>query len=142
MAPLLRMTGVRKTYDTGAVAVEALRGIDLEVAESDFVAIMGPSGSGKSTLMHIIGCLDIPTAGTYELGGEDVSQMTEAELAQVRNQRVGFVFQQFNLLASMTALRNVELPLVYAGVPRAERRERALEALARVGWRPRRPPAR
>lgn len=133
MAPLLRMTGVRKTYDTGAVAVEALRGIDLEVAESDFVAIMGPSGSGKSTLMHIIGCLDIPTAGTYELGGEDVSQMTEAELAQVRNQRVGFVFQQFNLLASMTALRNVELPLVYAGVPRAERRERALEALARVG---------
>ncbi len=133
MAPLLRMTGVRKTYDTGAVAVEALRGIDLEVAESDFVAIMGPSGSGKSTLMNIIGCLDIPTAGTYELGGEDVSQMTEAELAQVRNQRVGFVFQQFNLLASMTALRNVELPLVYAGVPRAERRERALEALARVG---------
>lgn len=133
MAPLLRMTGVRKTYDTGAVAVEALRGIDLEVAESDFVAIMGPSGSGKSTLMHIIGCLDIPTAGTYELGGEDVSQMTEAELAQVRNQRVGFVFQQFNLLASMTALRNVELPLVYAGVPRAERWERALEALARVG---------
>ena len=133
MSALLRMTGVRKTYDTGAVAVEALRGVDLEVTEGDFVAIMGPSGSGKSTLMHILGCLDVPTAGTYELGGVDVSHMTEAELADVRNRRIGFVFQQFNLLASMTALRNVELPLVYAGVAKAERRERALDALARVG---------
>lgn len=133
MSALLRMTGVRKTYDTGAVAVEALRGVDLEVTEGDFVAIMGPSGSGKSTLMHILGCLDVPTAGTYELGGVDVSHMTEAELADVRNRRIGFVFQQFNLLASMTALRNVELPLVYAGVVKAERRERALDALARVG---------
>ena len=133
MSALLRMTGVRKTYDTGVVAVEALRGVDLEVAEGDFVAIMGASGSGKSTLMHILGCLDVPSAGTYELSDVDVSRMTEAELADVRNRRIGFVFQQFNLLPSMTALRNVELPLVYAGVPRAERRERALDALGRVG---------
>ena len=133
MSALLRMTGVRKTYDTGVIAVEALRGVDLEVSEGDFVAIMGPSGSGKSTLMHILGCLDIPSAGTYELSGVDVSGMTEAELAEVRNRRIGFVFQQFNLLASMTALRNVQLPLVYAGVPKAERHERAMDALARVG---------
>ena len=133
MSALLRMVDVRKTYDTGVVAVEALRGVDLEVAEGDFVAIMGPSGSGKSTLMHIVGCLDVPSAGTYELGGVDVSRMTEAELAEVRNRRIGFVFQQFNLLHSMSALRNVELPLVYAGVAKAERRERALDALGRVG---------
>ncbi len=133
MNALLRMTGVRKTYDTGVVAVEALRGVDLTVAEGDFVAIMGPSGSGKSTLMHILGCLDVPSAGTYELSGVDVSHMTEAELADVRNRRIGFVFQQFNLLPSMTALRNVQLPLVYAGVGKAERHDRAMDALTRVG---------
>ncbi|WP_082034670.1 ABC transporter ATP-binding protein [Nigerium massiliense] len=133
MTALLEMTDVRKTYDTGAVTVEALRGIDLEVMAGDYVAIMGPSGSGKSTLMHIIGCLDVPTSGSYRLGGTEVSSMTERELAEVRNRRIGFVFQQFNLLASLTALRNVELPLVYSGVGRAERRERAREALDRVG---------
>ncbi|WP_269779293.1 ABC transporter ATP-binding protein [Propioniciclava soli] len=127
------MAGVRKTYATGAVAVEALRGVDLTVDEGDFVAIVGPSGSGKSTLMHIIGCLDVPTQGRYALGGEDVSSMTEAQLADVRNRRIGFVFQQFNLLPSMTAERNVALPLMYAGVPRAERAQRAREALERVG---------
>ncbi|WP_284690936.1 ABC transporter ATP-binding protein [Propioniciclava coleopterorum] len=133
MTALLSMADVRKTYDTGAVQVEALRGVSLDVDGGDFVAITGPSGSGKSTLMHILGCLDVPTQGTYLLGGTDVSHMSEAELAQVRNRQIGFVFQQFNLLPSMTALRNVELPLVYAGVSAGERRERAREALTRVG---------
>jgi len=131
--PLLHMTGVRKTYDTGTIQVEALRGIDLEVFPGDYVAVIGPSGSGKSTLMHIIGCLDVPSAGQYQLGGHEVAEMDERELAEVRNRQIGFVFQQFNLLPSMTALRNVELPLVYAGVPRSERRARAQQALERVG---------
>ena len=133
MSPMLHMAGVRKTYSTGVVQVEALRGIDLDVAAGDYLAIMGPSGSGKSTLMHIIGCLDVPTAGSYALDGTDVSRMSEKQLAEIRNRKIGFVFQQFNLLSSLTALRNVELPLVYAGVPAAERRERALQALAKVG---------
>lgn len=131
--PLLHMAEVRKTYATGAVTVDALRGIDLDVYEGDYVAIMGPSGSGKSTLMHIVGCLDVPTSGTYMLGGHDVASLTEKDLAQVRNQQIGFVFQAFNLLPSLSALRNVELPLMYAGVSRAERRQRAVEALDRVG---------
>lgn len=130
---ILSLRGVTKTYGSGELEVHALRGIDLDVPEGDFLAITGPSGSGKSTLMHILGCLDIPTDGTYELAGVDVSQMSESELAQVRNREIGFVFQQFNLLQSQSALRNVELPLVYAGVARAERRARAAEALGRVG---------
>jgi putative ABC transport system ATP-binding protein len=130
---IISLAGVRKTYDTGTVTVEALRGVDAEILEGEYVAVIGPSGSGKSTLMHILGCLDVPTTGAYHLAGDDVSTMSEAELALVRNRRIGFVFQQFNLLASMPAWRNVELPLVYAGVPRAERRDRALAALSRVG---------
>ena len=131
--PIIELADVHKTYSTGTIEVEALRGVDLVVPEGDYVAIMGPSGSGKSTLMHILGCLDVPTTGTYRLAGVDVGVMDEEDLADVRNRRIGFVFQQFNLLASLTAQRNVELPLVYARVPRAERRRRAVEALERVG---------
>jgi putative ABC transport system ATP-binding protein len=132
-APIIELVDVHKTYATGAAEVLALRGVSLAIHPGEYVAIMGPSGSGKSTLMHILGCLDAPTAGTYRLAGTDVSAMSEMELAQVRNRRIGFVFQQFNLLPSMTALRNVELPLCYAGVGRADRQVRALAALERVG---------
>ncbi len=131
--PVLELVGVRKTYGTGSVEVEALRGVSLTIDDGEFVAIMGPSGSGKSTLMHILGCLDVPTEGRYLLAGEDVSEMDEEELAAARNQRIGFVFQQFNLLASLTAQRNVELPLSYAGLNRETRARRAQEALERVG---------
>src|SRR5207302_1815752 len=126
-------TRVSQVYRTGSLDVSALRGVDLTVDDGEFVAIAGPSGSGKSTLMHILGCLDVPTSGRYLLAGDDVSRMTEDELAAIRNRRIGFVFQQFNLLPSLTALGNVELPLSYSGVPRHERRERAVDALARVG---------
>ncbi|MCW2755277.1 MAG: transporter [Marmoricola sp.] len=130
---IIDLAAVRKTYATGAIAVEALRGIDVRIAEGEYVAIIGPSGSGKSTLMHILGCLDVPTEGRYELAGRDVSDLAEAELAHIRNREIGFVFQQFNLLPDLTALRNVALPLVYAGVGTAEREQRALRALDRVG---------
>jgi len=131
--PILRLVDVGKVYATGAVEVEALRGVSMEVARGEYVAIIGPSGSGKSTLMHILGCLDVPTTGSYDLAGDDVSAMSEDALAHVRNRQIGFVFQQFNLLASLPAWRNVELPLCYSGVGRAERRERAMGALKRVG---------
>ncbi|MBZ5736732.1 ABC transporter ATP-binding protein [Nocardioides sp. GBK3QG-3] len=130
---MIELTAIRKTYRSGTIEFEALRGIDTDIAEGEYVAVIGPSGSGKSTLMNILGCLDNPTEGHYLLAGEDVSQMTETQLAEVRNKRIGFVFQQFNLLASLSAWRNVELPLIYAGVPRADRRARAVRALERVG---------
>ena len=131
--PSCGCAGSARPTQSGSLQVQALRDIDLDIQEGEFVAVIGPSGSGKSTLMHILGCLDVPTEGSYELAGVDVSSMDERELADVRNQRIGFVFQQFNLLPTLSAWRNVELPLVYAGVSRAERRERAVEALDEVG---------
>ena len=131
--PVIELDEIRKTYRSGVIEFEALRGVDVTIREGEYVAVVGPSGSGKSTLMNLLGCLDTPTSGAYRLAGEDVSTMSETQLAEVRNRRIGFVFQQFHLLASKSAWRNVELPLVYAGVPRAERRERARAALTRVG---------
>jgi putative ABC transport system ATP-binding protein len=132
-APVIELTNVDKTYRAGSLEVHAIRDVSLVIERGEFIAIAGPSGSGKSTLMHIIGCLDVPTAGTYLLAGQDVGVMSEDALAEVRNRRIGFVFQQFNLLPSMSAWRNVELPLAYSGVPRAERRARAMTALEQVG---------
>jgi putative ABC transport system ATP-binding protein len=131
--PVIRLENVHKTYDLGEIQVQALRGISLEVRPGEFVAVMGPSGSGKSTVMNILGCLDRPTKGRYFLDGVDVSQMSKSELARIRNRKLGFVFQQFNLLARTSALENVELPTIYAGLPPAERAKRAMESLARVG---------
>ncbi|HEY0140608.1 MAG TPA: ABC transporter ATP-binding protein [Thermoanaerobaculia bacterium] len=130
---LIAMRGLTRTYDLGPQQIFALRGVDLIIDHGEYVAIMGPSGSGKSTLMNIIGCLDTPNAGSYLLDGVPVESMVDDELAAVRNRKIGFVFQTFNLLARTTALQNVELPLVYAKVPRAERRIMAEEALAAVG---------
>jgi putative ABC transport system ATP-binding protein len=130
---LIQLTGVTKTYDAGELAVQALCGIDLAVEKGQMVAVIGPSGSGKSTLMHIVGCLDAPSEGTYVLDGQDVSTLSSLQLAGVRNRKVGFVFQTFNLLPKASLLRNVELPLLYAGLPSAERRQKATAALERVG---------
>jgi len=132
-APLIRLRGVSRVHRTGSVEVAALQGVDLDVEAGEFVAIVGPSGSGKSTLLHILGCLDRPTAGQYLLKGRPVDGLSDDELAVVRNRELGFVFQSFNLLPRMSALRNVEQPLIYARVPAAERRRRAAEALERVG---------
>ena len=124
--------GIKREYDMGGEIVRALRGVDLAIRRNEYVAIMGPSGSGKSTLMNVIGCLDTPNAGEYWLNGTQVSSMSDDELARVRNKEIGFVFQTFNLLPRASALHNVELPLVYAGVPGDERKRRAREALERV----------
>jgi len=130
---MLQVTKLGKVYQTEKIAVTALKDVSFSISAGSFVSIMGPSGSGKSTLMNILGCLDTPTEGQYILDGVNVSNLTENELAQIRNVKIGFVFQTFNLLPRLTCLRNVELPMIYAGVNRKERTKRALEALEKVG---------
>lgn len=134
---LLKLEGIVRTYEMGAEKVFALRGVWLDICRNEYVAIMGPSGSGKSTLMNIIGCLDVPTEGSYSLVGESVADKSESELADIRNRLIGFVFQTFNLLPRANILHNVELPLIYNGVPKSERRSRAEHALERVGLKDR-----
>ncbi|SIT09455.1 MULTISPECIES: ABC transporter ATP-binding protein [Alicyclobacillus] len=134
---LIQMEHIVKEYLLGGQVIRALNDVSLLVRHGEFVAIMGPSGSGKSTMMNMIGCLDVPTSGRYVLDGVEVSTLTEDEMAYVRNQKIGFIFQNFNLLPRMTALENVELPMLYMGIPARERRERALEALERVGLKDR-----
>jgi putative ABC transport system ATP-binding protein len=131
--PIIEMAGIRKVYDTGKVQVEALKGIDLRIEKGEFVAIVGPSGSGKSTLMNLVGCLDTPSGGDYFIGGEKVAGLTRDQLADVRNRRVGFVFQAFNLLPQISAFENVEMPLVFGGVPPKARRAKVAGLLERVG---------
>jgi putative ABC transport system ATP-binding protein len=133
MTSLIELNEIYKIYDMGAEQVHALNGIDLHIERGEYVAIMGASGSGKSTLMNLIGCLDTPTSGSYRLNGTAVEELDDTQLAAIRNQEIGFVFQTFNLLARTDALHNVELPLIYAGLPRRERREKASHALERVG---------
>jgi putative ABC transport system ATP-binding protein len=130
---LIHIVNVVKTYDMGAEKVHALSGVSIDIEKNDYISIMGPSGSGKSTLMNIIGCLDTPTSGLYQFDGQNVGDMTDNELAAIRNKKIGFVFQTFNLLPRSTSLHNVELPLIYAGVPASERRERAERAMVSVG---------
>jgi putative ABC transport system ATP-binding protein len=132
-ASVIHLNNIQKSYFMGHQSLQVLKGISLDIYKNEYVALMGPSGSGKSTLMNILGCLDTPTAGTYILNGQDVSKMSEDQLATVRNKEIGFVFQQFNLLPRLTAVENVALPLIYAGVPKKERMQRALEALEKVG---------
>ena len=130
---IIRIEGLERRYDMGGEIIHALRGVSLTISRNEYVAIMGPSGSGKSTMMNVLGCLDTPDAGSYWLNGHEVSQLSDDALARVRNKEIGFVFQTFNLLPRASALHNVELPLVYAGVSAAERSERARQALDRVG---------
>src|SRR5579871_1694430 len=130
--PIIHLDNIQKSYYMGKQALPVLKGVSLNIYKNEYVALMGPSGSGKSTLMNILGCLDTPTHGKYVLNGQDVSKMHDDALADVRNIEIGFVFQQFNLLPRLTAAENVALPLVYAGIPRKERMERALEVLEKV----------
>jgi len=131
--PLIHARDLRKTYHVGDQVVHALDGLDLDIRANEYVALMGPSGSGKSTLMNMLGCLDSPTSGSYILNAQDVSRLEDDALAEIRNREIGFVFQTFNLLPRYTALENVALPMVYAGIPKAERQDRAREVLAQVG---------
>jgi putative ABC transport system ATP-binding protein len=133
MASVIHFEKISRRYQMGSETIHALREVSLEIKRGEYVAIMGPSGSGKSTLMNLIGCLDTPTSGRYELNGLQVSQMDDNQLAEIRNKEIGFIFQTFNLLPRSDALRNVELPLIYAGIPGEERRQLATEALAHVG---------
>jgi len=133
VTPVIELVDIAKTYRAGELAVHALQDVSLTIRQGECIAISGPSGSGKSTLMNILGCLDVPTSGTYRLAGEDVSRLNEDRLAEIRNRNIGFVFQQFNLLPAVSAWRNVELPLTYSHVSRSVRRERAIAALQQVG---------
>lgn len=130
---MIEIRNISKVYQMGAIEVHALNNVSLSVAQGEFIAIVGPSGSGKSTLMNILGCLDVPTTGVYELDGRPVQELTDDELAEIRNAKLGFIFQGFNLLSKLTALENVELPLIYRGISTKERREQAISALDKVG---------